>query len=275
MNQQQNSGPTAPGRRDFGSASPANSPILGASNPSGSSPEHSASIARSTGIDRYDGSHPELPQRMISRRDETVRAGEHHYRSRPFETHENSQRQNDNTLPIIAGSLAGGVALAVLFAAMTQSHRREHNRKNEDRLPTQRRWSGDETLEAPRPSSAHGSSENRSIATEETWSLIASDKVEGTAVYDSGGEKLGSVYNFMVNKRSGYVAYAVMSFGGWLGMGERYHPLPWSTLTYDTDLSGYRVSVSKDRLRNAPSYEAGHDVSSDETYLRRLKEYWA
>jgi len=109
----------------------------------------------------------------------------------------------------------------------------------------------------------------------ETWSLIASDKVEDTAVYDGGGEKLGSVYNFMVNKRSGYVAYAVMSFGGWLGMGAKYHPLPWSTLTYDTDLGGYRVGVSKDRLRNAPSYEAGHDVSSDESYLRRLKEYWA
>jgi hypothetical protein len=78
----------------------------------------------------------------------------------------------------------------------------------------------------------------------------------------------------MVDKRSGHVAYAMMSFGGWLGMGESYHPLPWSALTYDTDLGGYRVSVSKDRLRNAPSHEAGHDVSSDETYLGRLKDYW-
>jgi hypothetical protein len=272
MNQQQNPGATAPGRRDFGSASPANSPILGASNPSGGSPEQAASIARSTGIDRHDPTHPELPQRMISRRDETVRAGEHHYRSRAFEMHEDYPRQNDNTLPIIAGSFVGGVALAVLFATMTQPHRRQHNSRDEDRYSTQRRWRGDETLETR---SAHGSSENRSLATDETWSLIASDKVEGTAVYDGGGEKLGSVYNFMVNKRSGYVAYAVMSFGGWLGMGEKYHPLPWSTLTYDTDLGGYRVGVSKDRLRNAPSYEAGHDVSSDETYLRRLKEYWA
>jgi hypothetical protein len=188
--------------------------------------------------------------------------------------HEDNRTQNDNTWPIIAGSFAGGVALAVLFAKLMQPSHREHNRKNEERYSS-RRWRADETLETRTPASAHGSSDNRSIATEETRSLIASDKVEGTAVYDSGGEKLGAVYNFMVNKRSGYVAYAVMSFGGWLGMGEKYHPMPWSTLTYDPDLGGYRVSVSKDRLRNAPSYEAGHDVSSDEIYLRRLKQYWA
>ena len=62
-------------------------------------------------------------------------------------------------------------------------------------------------------------------ATNETGDLIASDKVEGTAVYDRNGTKLGSVYNFMVEKRSGHVAYAVMSFGGFLGMGSSYHPL--------------------------------------------------
>jgi hypothetical protein len=57
-------------------------------------------------------------------------------------------------------------------------------------------------------------------------------------------------------------------------MGESYHPLPWSALTYDTNLGGYRVSVSRDRLKNAPSHESGHDVSSDETYLSSLKNYW-
>ena len=70
-------------------------------------------------------------------------------------------------------------------------------------------------------------------ATNETGDLIASDKVEGTAVYDRNGTKLGSVYNFMVEKRSGHVAYAVMSFGGFLGMGSSYHPLPWNQLTYE------------------------------------------
>jgi hypothetical protein len=61
---------------------------------------------------------------------------------------------------------------------------------------------------------------------DETGDLIASNKVEGTAVYNRQGERLGTVHNFMVNKRSGQVAYAVMSFGGFLGIGESYHPLP-------------------------------------------------
>jgi sporulation protein YlmC with PRC-barrel domain len=63
-------------------------------------------------------------------------------------------------------------------------------------------------------------------ATNETRDLIASDKVEGTSVYDRNGTKLGSVCNLMVDKRSGQVAYAVLSFGGFLGMGTSYHPLP-------------------------------------------------
>jgi uncharacterized protein YrrD len=63
-------------------------------------------------------------------------------------------------------------------------------------------------------------------ATDETDRLIASNKVEGTAVYDRDGNKLGSVYNFMVDKQSGQVEYAALSFGGFLGVGTDYHPLP-------------------------------------------------
>ena len=72
------------------------------------------------------------------------------------------------------------------------------------------------------------------IAVDETRRLIASNKVEGTAVYNRTGEQLGTVFNFMVDKVSGQVAYVVMSFGGFLGMGESYHPLPWKALTYDS-----------------------------------------
>ena len=71
------------------------------------------------------------------------------------------------------------------------------------------------------------------IAANETHELISSDKVEGTAVYDRNGNKLGTVSNVMLDKRSGQVAYAVLSFGGFLGMGSSYHPLPWNQLTYD------------------------------------------
>src|SRR5262245_31424834 len=74
------------------------------------------------------------------------------------------------------------------------------------------------------------------VATDETDRLIASDKVEGTAVYNANGERLGSVCNFMVDKRSGQAEYAVMSFGGFLGIGDDYYPLPWKSLTYDTRL---------------------------------------
>src|SRR3977135_1618955 len=83
---------------------------------------------------------------------------------------------------------------------------------------------------------------------EETNSLISSTKVEGTAVYNRQGEKLGMVHNFMVDKRSGKVEYAVMSFGGFLGMGDSYHPLPWNVLTYDTSQGGYVCDLDKRAL---------------------------
>jgi sporulation protein YlmC with PRC-barrel domain len=69
------------------------------------------------------------------------------------------------------------------------------------------------------------------LDTSETTSLIGSDKVEGTAVYRSNGDKVGAIERVMIDKRSGKVAYAVMSFGGFLGIGEDYYPLPWSLLT--------------------------------------------
>ena len=94
------------------------------------------------------------------------------------------------------------------------------------------------------------------VATDETDRLIASNKVDGTAVYNRQGERLGSVYNFMVDKRSGQVEYAVMSFGGFLGIGDSYHPLPWKTLKYNTSMGGYVVDLDKGRLQGAPSYAA-------------------
>lgn len=94
----------------------------------------------------------------------------------------------------------------------------------------------------------------RDLPIDETDQLIASDKVEGTAVYNRQGEKLGSIHNFMVDKRSGEVEYAVLTFGGVLGMGEDYYPLPWEKLTYDTDKNGYVVDIDKSTLQNAPHY---------------------
>jgi len=86
----------------------------------------------------------------------------------------------------------------------------------------------------------------------ETVSLIGSDKVEGTAVYGADDRKIGSVQRVMIDKVSGKVAYAVISFGGFLGMGGDYYPMPWPNLKYDTTLGGYRVGVTVDQLKGAP-----------------------
>jgi hypothetical protein len=96
--------------------------------------------------------------------------------------------------------------------------------------------------------------EGLSVENRETASLIGSDKVEGTAVYRSNGDRVGQVQRVMIDKISGKVAYAVMSFGGFMGIGEDYYPLPWSLLTYNPKLGGYEVNVGEEQLRGAPKY---------------------
>lgn len=109
--------------------------------------------------------------------------------------------------------------------------------------------------------------------THETRELIASDKVEGTAVYNREGERLGTVERFMVNKRSGKAEFAVMSFGGLFGLGHSHYPLPWQTLTYDTERGGYVVDVSKEQLEQAPRYDAD-EPSYDPDYGRQVYGYY-
>src|SRR5580700_2724306 len=113
------------------------------------------------------------------------------------------------------------------------------------------------------------------VATDETDRLISTDKVVGTAVYNRQGEHLGSVYNLMIDKHSGQVAYAVMSFGGFLGMGESYHPLPWRVLNYDTRQGGFVIDLDRSRLQKAPSYMASNVPNwSDRTYGSRIDEFY-
>ena len=78
--------------------------------------------------------------------------------------------------------------------------------------------------------------------------LIAASKVNGTTVYNTAGDNLGSVYDVMIDKRSGKAEYAIMSFGGFLGIGDSYHPLPWQALRYDADQGGYMWSISTVRV---------------------------
>jgi hypothetical protein len=113
------------------------------------------------------------------------------------------------------------------------------------------------------------------VATDETDRLISSDKAVGTAVYNRHGEHLGSVYNLMIDKHSGQVAYAVMSFGGFLGIGESYHPLPWRMLTYDTRKGGYVIDIDRTRLETAPSYTTSTAPNwADRDYGHRIDDFY-
>lgn len=106
-------------------------------------------------------------------------------------------------------------------------------------------------------------------------SIIAADQVVGTEVYNSAGEHLGEIHDIILDKESGHVVYAVMSFGGFLSIGEKYHPLPWSVLKYDTERGGYVVPLTRDRLENAPMYDrAGEPDWSDRTYGKRIYDYY-
>ncbi|MBD0270637.1 MAG: PRC-barrel domain-containing protein [Acetobacteraceae bacterium] len=112
------------------------------------------------------------------------------------------------------------------------------------------------------------------VAMNETERLISSDKVEGTAVYNRAGEAIGSIYTLMIDKRSGQVEYAVMSFGGFLGIGERYHPLPWKALDYDPRVGGYVAEATREQLERAPSYASDEAPWDQPGYGRSIYDYY-
>ena len=91
------------------------------------------------------------------------------------------------------------------------------------------------------------------FTTDAAHELISSARVEGTPVFDPAGKKLGSVHSVMIHKRSGQVAYALLSFGGFLGVPSRVHPIPWEKLVYDTGRAGYVVDLSRAALEQAPT----------------------
>ena len=108
----------------------------------------------------------------------------------------------------------------------------------------------------------------------DTPSLIASDKVEGTAVYGADGERIGSIARVLLEKRGGRVAYAVLSFGGFLGIGDDYYPLPWEKLRYDDELDGYRIDLTKDQITGAPRYNDLNDESWYRANDRTVYDYY-
>lgn len=121
---------------------------------------------------------------------------------------------------------------------------------------------------------------NSKYGGKETAELINATKVKGTAVYDSAGDHIGSIDDVVLAKRRGDVAYALMSFGGFLGIGEKYHPLPWDALEYDTGLNGYRVRGAGENFRNAPSFsrseldQPGWSTKTDSYYDSEQSRSW-
>lgn len=121
----------------------------------------------------------------------------------------------------------------------------------------------------------YGSDDRRDgLPIEETSRLIASNKVEGTAVYGRDGHRLGNIYNFMVDKLSGKVEYAVMGYGGMLGMGTRYYPLPWEILTYHTREGGYRIEMTERDLRDAPSFDRDTEPQFNRSYDEHVSRWY-
>ena len=131
---------------------------------------------------------------------------------------------------------------------------------------------------------AYGRDDRRQgIPTDETERLIASNKVEGTPVYDRNGERLGSIHNFMVDKFRGQVVYAVLKHSsGFLGLDERYYPLDWDQLSYDTRLGGYHIDMMEDQLKRLGSWDRGErwqridrePMSRRPDYERRPRDSW-
>lgn len=106
-------------------------------------------------------------------------------------------------------------------------------------------------------------------------SLIAASKVEGKSVFDPSGEKLGTVKDIYIDKTSGEVEFAALSFGGVLGVGQKFHPLPWGAMDYDTVKDGFVVNIDKNELERSPAYEQERLTGADFGWGAEVRDYYA
>ncbi|MBY0338217.1 MAG: PRC-barrel domain-containing protein [Acetobacteraceae bacterium] len=100
--------------------------------------------------------------------------------------------------------------------------------------------------------------------------LIAAARVQGSSVYGQDQQHIGVIEDVMIDKRSGHVAYAVLSFGGFLGLGSKHFPLPWRLLKYEPLLPGYVVELTRERLDRAPTRDASGTAD-----WASVDQYWA
>ena len=102
--------------------------------------------------------------------------------------------------------------------------------------------------------------------------LISSDRVIGTDVHGLSDETIGQIDHLLIEKMSGKIAYAVMSFGGFLGLAHNHYPIPWAALKYDTELRGYRTGITESQLREAPEFS--DDLLEDRDWETKTHEHY-
>jgi hypothetical protein len=102
--------------------------------------------------------------------------------------------------------------------------------------------------------------------------LISSEDVEGTAVFDHADKQIGSVDHLMIDKISGRVIYAVLSFGGFLGLNHSHYPLPWAKLRFDREVNGFRTDITAQQLRDAPDFS--DNGYSDRNWDKKVHAYY-
>jgi sporulation protein YlmC with PRC-barrel domain len=100
---------------------------------------------------------------------------------------------------------------------------------------------------------------------------IRASKVKGTNVYSTTGDKIGHVEDVILDKQSNTILFAALGFGGLLGMGEKYAPVPWSVLDYNEDKNGYVIPMSEDEIKNAPAYELS-DLTKNDADLGQIRD---
>ncbi len=104
--------------------------------------------------------------------------------------------------------------------------------------------------------------------------LIASSAIEDTPVYSHNGEKIGKIYNFIVDKYTGHIVYAVMSGGGFLGVGEHYYPIPWRSLSFVETPQSFVANITKDNFAKAPKYERGFGPVYGSAYRIMVDDFY-
>ena len=110
------------------------------------------------------------------------------------------------------------------------------------------------------------------MSTSNSSNLVSSSDVNGTEVFARDGAKIGAIDHLMIDKESGKVAYAVMGFGGFLGMGEDHRPVPWGKLTYNPDKDGFVTDITEQELQGAPTQ--ADNQYEDRDWEQRTHEHY-